>query len=420
MLDGVAAQRSERRAPEATPPATPGEVLPPLHGEIIAGPAETGPTALAPGPGHPHRGAMANAVAAAINKDLVKRLGDRIEAVHPRFDTVGFVGAATASLSGEDLLARVGAVAHRLSLALPSHFPAAVRVVVGAAGHRSPPISIWESVILNRFVETYGVPHPGESLDAMEALTRHASCEIALRPFLAWRDERTWARVGEWAGSADPALRRLAAAGTRPRLPWGMPVPGLQEQPERSIALLDRMSDDPDPQVRKAVADHLHDLSIDHPDDAVAAARRWVRAGGREAAEIAAHGLRHLVHRGHAGAIEVLGFSKEPSLDVTRFWCEPSLLGVEGAVELRADLRSTASAPQRVVVDYVVHYATEGGGSKQFRWGIVELDPGESVSIRKRHCSGDLRIRAREAGVPRAELKVAGETLAETELAPGV
>jgi hypothetical protein len=36
--------------------------------------------------------------------------------------------------------------------------------------------------------------------------------------------------------------------------------------------------------------------------------------------------------------------------------------------------------------------------------------------IRKRHCSGDLRIRARQTGTPRVELKISGETLAEAEL----
>lgn len=362
---------------------------------------------------------MVNLVAGAINKDLVRRLGNRIEAVHPRFDTVGFVGAATASLSGDDLLARVGSVAHRLSLALPGHFPAAVRVVVGAAEHRTPPISTWETVVLNHFVETYGVPHAAESLDAMEALTRHASCELALRPFLAWRDERTWARVEEWAASPDPALRRLAVVGTRPRLPWGMPVPGLAEQPERSIALLDGMASDPDPAVRRAVADHLGDLAEDHPDEAVAAARRWVKAGGPTALEVASRGLRRLVHRGHRGALGVLGYSDRAAVEVTRFWCEPCLLGVPGAVELRAELRSTAQAPQRLGLDYVVHYASGAGGSKRFRWGMFELAPGEVATIRKRHCSGDLRIRTGDTGAHRVELTVSGETVAETRLGTG-
>jgi len=355
-------------------------------------------------------------VAAAISKDLVRRLGERLDAVNPRFDVVGFVGAATTVLHGDDVLARIGAVSHRLSLALPGHFPAAVRVVVGAAEHQTPPISVWEAVILNHFVETYGIPHVAESLDAMEVLTRHASCELALRPFLAWRDERTWARVEDWARSADPELRRLAATGTRPRLPWGMAVPGLEEQPERSIALLDLMSGDPVPEVRRAVADHLCDIAEDHPDLAVATARRWIGDEGVEAVEIAMHGLRRLAHRGHAGALDVLGFSEEASLEVLRFWCEPCLLGVPGAVELRAELRSTSRAPQRVALDYVVHYATEGEATKQFRWSTLELAPGESTIVRKRHCSGDLRIRARDTGVPRVELMVSGETLAETVL----
>jgi 3-methyladenine DNA glycosylase AlkC len=354
--------------------------------------------------------------AGAINKDLVKRLGGRLEAVYPRFDRVGFVGAASASLQGEDVLARIAAVSHRLSLALPGHYPAAVRVVVGAAEHREPPISSWEAVILNHFIETHGLPHVSDSLDAMEVLTRYASCELALRPFLAWRDERTWERVKDWATSADPELRRLAASGTRPRLPWGMPVPGLQDQPERSIALLDLMSGDPEPSVRRAVADHVCDIAEDHPDLAVATARRWIKANGQEALEIAAHGLRRLVHRGHPGALDVLGFADEASLEVERFWCEPCLLGVAGAVELRAELRSTSTSPQRFALDYVVHYALEGGGSKQFRWGTVELAPGEARMIRKRHCSGDLRIRARQTGTPRVELKISGETLAEAEL----
>lgn len=361
---------------------------------------------------------MPLAVAASINRDLVRRLGERLEAVHPRFDQVGFVGAAAASLHGDDVVARIAAVSHRLSMALPAHFPTAIRIVEGAAEHRDPPITVWEAIVLNHFVETYGVAHVSESLDALEVLTRHASSECALRPFLAWRDERTWSRVEEWAGSSDPALRRLAAVGTRPRLPWGVPVPGLHEQPERSIALLELMSSDPDPSVRRTVADHLSDVAEDHPDEAVATARRWVKADGPATLEIVTLALRRLAHRGHPGALDVLGFTDEAALEVTRFWCEPCLLGVAGAVELRAELRSTARSPQRFVLDYVVHYATERGGSKQFRWTTLELAPGEEAAIHKRHCSGDLRIRARDTGAPRVELKVSGETIAETELTP--
>jgi 3-methyladenine DNA glycosylase AlkC len=353
----------------------------------------------------------------AVGKTLVRHIAARIEEVYPEFDTIGFVGAASASMTSPSVIDRLDALAMRLAANLPPQFPVAVRIVQEAAAV-DPTADIWEGAAFNAYVARHGLADPREALDALEVFTSYASSEMAVRSFLARYGERTWARVDEWSADARPEVRRLAVTCTRPRLPWGPPVPGLAEQPERSLTLLDRLCDDPDPAVRRAVADHLFEVAVDHPDEAVATVLGWRDQGRSHALEVAAHGLRGLVSQGHAPTLELLGYTRDASLDVVEFWCEPCLLGRPGAVELRAALRSTSDAPQRFVIDYVVHYATESGGNKAFRWRTLELAPGEGTTLHKRHCSGDLRISRSERGHPRVELRVAGETVAETVLEP--
>lgn len=357
---------------------------------------------------------MATPLKDFVGRDVVRRLGARMQAVEPDFDLEGFVGAASASLRDLELKARIAMIARRLGAALPHRFPAAVAAVVRAARHPDPPIGAWEAWPLNAFVEQYGIGHPRESLDALEVLTRFASSEFALRPFLEQHPEATWSRVEEWAGHGDEAVRRLASEGTRPLLPWGKRVAALRRDPERGLAILERLRDDPSPTVRRSVANHLNDISKDHPDLAVATARRWSEDASPDTMALLNRGLRTLVKQGHEGALEVLGFTTDPEVEV-ELRCSEERIAVGDTVRLEAMLRSTGSVPQLLVVDYVVHYLRGDGSSagRVFKWRSVELAPGEAATLRRRHCFQDMSTRTHHPGRHRIGLQVAGRVLAE-------
>ena len=69
------------------------------------------------------------------------------------------------------------------------------------------------------------------------------------------------------------------------------------EKPKRTARILNRLVDDPELYVRRSVANHLNDISKDHPEIALEMAGRWWNKKGslskREQRRSAVkHGLR--------------------------------------------------------------------------------------------------------------------------------
>ncbi len=99
-------------------------------------------------------------------------------------------------------------------------------------------IPVW---CFNDFVEEFGVDDPDLSLPALEQFTTLASAEFAVRPFIVRYPEHMAEQMLIWAGSDDAHVRRLATEGFRPRLPWGMGIPALKQDPSPIIPVLESL-----------------------------------------------------------------------------------------------------------------------------------------------------------------------------------
>jgi 3-methyladenine DNA glycosylase AlkC len=347
----------------------------------------------------------------AVTQDLARRFAEE----DPRFDGAAFVAHLEQDLGDLELKARIAAIARRLEAGLADDYRSALATVIAVA-RAEPPIEGFGAWALCTFVEVFGADDPEASLPAMEHLTKRASCEFAVRPFLEHHWNAAHDQLVMFTGSDDEAVRRLPSEGTRPRLPWGMRVPRLIEDPGPGLALIDRLRHDPSPTVRRSVANHLNDVAKDHPDLVAAVARRWASEDPAVDMTMVAHGLRTLVKQGHLDALDVLGFTTRPSVDVVEFSVEPAVVTMGDHVRLDATLRSTGSSSQRLIVDFVIHHVNASGGSspKVFKWTKQDLRPGETVTIRKRRLIRHASTRTYHRGTHLVELQVAGQVAAET------
>lgn len=146
-----------------------------------------------------------------------------------------------------------------------------------------------------------------DALALLAEFTPLLTSEFALRSLLRHDLDRALAAAKTWTAHESEDVRRLAAEGTRPLLPWAEPVPGLRAAPHRTGPVLEALHRDPSEYVRRSVAAHLRDLSRLEPDLAVTTAAGWLGQPTEDVARLVAHGLRTLVRRGHAGAVELLG-----------------------------------------------------------------------------------------------------------------
>ena len=262
----------------------------------------------------------------------------------------------------------------------------------------------------------YGLEDPDTALPLLAALSPRFSSEGPIRPFIEQHPTLTYRYLHEWVRHPDEHVRRLVSEGTRPRLPWAPQLRGLIEDPTPAVELLDLLFDDPAEYVRRSVANHLNDISKDHPELAIACARRWLDAS-THGDWVARHGLRSLVKRGVPEALAVLGFDHNNDVILESINIEPTTISIGEAATLTATLTATAST--KAVVDYIVHYqgAHKRRSGKVFKLATRTIEPGTPCTVSKRHKFEHVSIRRIHPGIHRIEIQVNGQVLGGRDLA---
>ncbi|MFK7931019.1 MAG: DNA alkylation repair protein [Myxococcota bacterium] len=355
-----------------------------------------------------------------INEAAVRRLADQLQAGTPSYGGAPTLLACVPSLHALELKDRVITVADALRTSLPTDWPQALDVLLRALPAPLPSAQgvgdafyLWPVLTT---VERHGLPHPEASLEALKRMTQSFSAEFAVRPFLVQHPELTWATLLKWTGDPNLHVRRWCSEGTRPRLPWGAVLRDSVADPSRGLQLLERLRDDPDRYVQRSVANHLNDVSKDHPDRVVQVAQRWWSDGSKDRRWTVRHGLRTLLKKGDRGALSVIGFG-EPRLGACQVNADPTTVALGQKIRFEARVLSDATQPQALQAEWVVHYVKAKGtqAPKVFRGPRTDLDPGESWSFGKTLSFAPITTRRYYPGIHRIEVQVNGTVVCGAE-----
>ena len=352
------------------------------------------------------------------NEEVVRALGERVKGAWPEFDAQAFVRSATAGLDALELMARSTQIAQALSEFLPESFPEAAAILVASMGEPDDKGGIegmggFVHMPLLEWVSLAGIEEPEVALDALEQMTKHFSAEFAIRPFIVRHQDVTMARMDAWSRSDDWRVRRLATEGSRPRLPWGIRLKAFVEDPTPTLEILGRLVDDEELIVRRSVANHLNDVSKDHEDLAAEIAQGWWDRGSDEARWAAKHALRTLVKRGHPGALAALGFAGAEDATVEALSVTPDVISKGEAVAIAFDVVAGEEAG-RLVVDYALDrvLANDKRGRKVFKIKVIEVAPGDRVSVAAKRSFKPLSTRKYYAGTHHIEVLLNGRVAA--------
>ncbi|HZG55623.1 DNA alkylation repair protein, partial [Paenibacillus sp.] len=216
---------------------------------------------------------MPDALKDVYNRDFFEKVAAAARNAYPAFDREAFLARVfTPAWGALELKQRMRHGASALRASLPERYVEALDVVLAMADGCGAGLA---QMMLPDFVEAYGLDEPDVSIPALARLTRYSSSEFAVRPFLVRYPERTLAAMLAWAEDESEHVRRLASEGSRPRLPWAMALPAFKRDPTPTLPILERLKADPSEYVRRSVANHLNDISKDHPRLALDVARRW-------------------------------------------------------------------------------------------------------------------------------------------------
>ena len=349
-----------------------------------------------------------------FDRRLVQQIADRISLIHPEFAAAHFVKAVDAELHALDLKQRLVLIARELRAFLPADYPVALDILLAILEddrHSFEPIEDpgFRLLPIPTFVERYGLAHPRQSLDAMAIITSYSSCESAIRPFITRYPEQTMAKLCAWAQDSNEHVRRLVSEGSRPRLPWAPQLREFIADPMPALALLEHLKDDNSLYVRRSVANHLNDISKDHPELLLERMNVWKDGASSERMWLINHALRSLIKKGDPQALAILGYG-EPRVTLHDLKLSPERLCFGDELRFSFRLQGVGDEAQPLMIDYVMHFVKANGKRvpKVFKLKKAKLQAGGYLSLSKSHAIRPISTRRYYAGLQRLEIQVNG------------
>jgi 3-methyladenine DNA glycosylase AlkC len=243
-----------------------------------------------------------------------------LEQIHPGFSTQRFLERSLRGLNDLSLLQRLRRLTESMRATLPADYEESLEILRRLAprlDHR------FVTLCLPDFVGLYGLHDFETSMEALKFFTTFGSSEFAVREYLR-RDLRRSLQVMEkWSRDENEDVRRLASEGCRPRLPWSFRLEALIAEPALTLPILENLRADSSLYVRKSVANHLNDITKDHPEWVLDVVQGWPLEQAHTA-WIVKRALRTLIKKGNRRALGLFGAGKKPKVTVKKFAVQPS------------------------------------------------------------------------------------------------
>ncbi len=364
-----------------------------------------------------------------LSPAVVRAAAQQLQRVHPAFDARRFARQASAGLDDLELKARALHICQALTDTLPRNFDEAADIIERALAPPEPVEAMaglhglnqglrgWVLWPVGEFVAQRGLAQPERALRALHALTQRFTAEWAIRPFIVAHPEKVFRILATWCQDPSAHVRRLVSEGSRPRLPWGLRLQALVQDPSPTLPLLQALQDDSSDYVRKSVANHLNDIAKDHPE----LVSSWVTTHlpGAAAPRVALlrHASRTLIKSGHPPTMKAWGlgsaFKGTAVLTVA-----PAQIQLGESVTLSLRLQSTSPRPQPLVLDYAVHHVKANGSTsaKVFKGWKLDLAAGATVDLQKRHAMKPITTRSYHPGWHRVQVQANGQVVADSGL----
>lgn len=353
-----------------------------------------------------------------FNEALVTRISNSLKKAYPAFNAKNFLKVVP-KLAALEMKPRVHFIRDAMFAELPPDYLKALSILLKSAEVGN--LKGFELWPYTEFIQHHGIKHVDESLEALYILTSKFTAEFAVRPFLIEQPKKTFARLKKWAADDNEHVRRWASEGSRPRLPWGMKLHASIVDPSAGLEILEKLKFDDSLYVRKSIANHLNDITKDHPDLVISTLLAWqkkVTAKDKAKLEwIQKQALRTLIKKGYKPALDVMGFGAKAEIKLGELKLNKKKFSEKDILVFELDLISKSAKPQVLAVDYIIHYqkANQKSSAKVFKLKVFELKPKEVFTLKKNHSLKPVTTRRHYAGLHRLEIQVNGKVLASAD-----
>lgn len=353
-----------------------------------------------------------------ISPEVVKRLAQAIEDVYPTFNSKEFQKLSK-KLGPLELKKRVLLITSELKIFLPKDYRKALGILVQAMDKSDlSGFALWP---FSEYISQFGLDHFDDSLEAMYKLTQRFTAEWAIRPFILKDHRKVMNILKKWIDDESVHVRRWISEGTRPLLPWGQKIPLFVLDPTHTLLLLDKLRHDEELYVRKSVANHLNDISKNHPQVVIDILRMWEKDAPTEHREkinwIKRHALRTLIKKGHPGALKLMGVGEKLSIRITEITLNKKKFKIGDKLTFEFEITSTSPKIQKLVVDYGIDFVKANGkkGKKIFKLKTFDLAPRNKILLKKVHSLKEITTMVYYPGIHHLTIQINGKVMKSIE-----
>ncbi len=132
------------------------------------------------------------------------------------------------------------------------------------------------------------------------------------------------------------------------------PIPARPDDTAATLLALARRREDPDPEIRRDVAEQLEGLARTCPTVVLATVQRWLAEGGPHTRAVVRGALTSLSRAGDDGARRLLGFAPEVAVRVRDVVLESDHVRTGEPVRIRGWIVSSETRPVSVSIDATI------------------------------------------------------------------
>ncbi|HHL18720.1 MAG TPA: DNA alkylation repair protein [Thiothrix sp.] len=355
-----------------------------------------------------------------LNKDVIETMTIHLNKHYAAFDAQGFVAMATENLMGLRLKERIEQITHSLIEYLPNDFEYTATILLASLDmplddadnnttKKSQTNGIAGAAVipLVKYVHLRGQQHFETSMQLLKEMTKQTPVEFELRFFLLRYPNQTMNLFTTWVNDQNQHVRRLVAEASRTRLPAATPLHAYIENPSAILALLEQLKDDQSADVRRSVANNLHDIAKDHPKLITNLATQWMQKASQERQQLLYRACRMLIQKGDKQNLALFGFNP-PKLQKIQFEIlTPSIVFGE-VLQFRVSFNSASHTDQALLIDYVIHHQKNNSHlpPKVCQWSKITLNSGTSRRFSKKHIMRNTATRVYCAGRYTVEVRL--------------
>ncbi|MGF1683201.1 DNA alkylation repair protein [Photobacterium minamisatsumaniensis] len=272
-----------------------------------------------------------------------------------------------------------------------------------------------EYLFLAEYIERYGINDYNKAIAAFEVVTPFITCEFAVRPFIVKYEREMLAQMTLWASHQNRRVRRLASEGARPRLPWGMALSSLKQDPSPLLPILLLLKGDECEAVRRSVANSLNDIAKDNPHFVIQFAKTHYGQSDNTN-RLIKHACRTLLKNADPDVLQLFGFDSR-GIYMSAFDIKNPKVKVGTDLNFSFCVHNQNDEPKKLRLEYAVYYKKQNGSlsRKVFKISEREIEANSQYLVERKQSFKIITTRKFHLGGHQLSIILNGLELAKKE-----